>query len=111
MFLWISLLGGTLAPWLTMVELVNLIAIGLAITCIVLVIGSRDRMRTLEFRLALIERRLREAQAGTAPPTATEAPPEPESSVVPEPSARTTAEPAEPEAPAPQSQPQAASAP
>jgi len=90
-----------------MVALVNLIAIGLAVVCIVLVIGSRDRMRTLEFRLALIERRLREAQAGTATPAATEAPPEPDDSIVPEPSIRETAEPAAPEAPAPQSQPQA----
>jgi uncharacterized membrane protein len=89
-----------------MVELVNLIAIGLAIICVVLVIGSRDRMRTLEFRLALIERRLREAQAGAAPPTATEAPPEPDSPIAPEPRDHATAEPAESEARAPQSQPQ-----
>jgi len=88
-----------------MVALVNLIAIGLAVVCIVLVIGSRDRMRTLEFRLALIERRLREAQAGAAPSAATEAPPEPDSSIVPEPPSPATAGPAEPEPSAPQSQP------
>jgi uncharacterized membrane protein len=87
-----------------MVALVNLIAIGLAVVCIVLVIGSRDRMRTLEFRLALIERRLREAQAGAAPPAATEAPPEPDSTTIPEPSSPTTVAPAEPEVPPPQSQ-------
>src|SRR5215510_6939004 len=91
-----------------MVELVNLIAVGLAIVAIVLVIGSRDRVRTLEFRLALIERRLREGQAsGAAPlPTATELPPEPDRSTVPEPPPRPPTEPAEPDVPAPQSQPQ-----
>src|SRR5262245_39213921 len=86
-----------------MVALVNLIAIGLAVVCIVLVIGSRDRIRSVDFRLALIERRLREAQAGAAPAAATEAPPEPDSSIVPEPRPPATAEPAEPSAP--QSQP------
>jgi len=88
-----------------MVALVNLIAIGLAIVCVILVIGSRDRMRTLEFRLALIERRLRESQAPAAP-TATELPAEPDSSIVPEPAPAATVESAEPDAPAPQSPPQ-----
>src|SRR5262245_1672928 len=92
-----------------MVELVNLIAIGLAIVCVVLVIGSRDRMRTLEFRLGLIERRLRESQA-SAPPTTTELPAElpaePDSSIVLEPPPPATVESAEPDAPAPQSLPQ-----
>ena len=88
-----------------MVALVNLIAIGLAIVCVILVIGSRDRMRTLEFRLALLERRLRESQAPTAP-TATELPAEPDSSIVPEPAPAATVESAEPDAPAPQSPPQ-----
>src|SRR5262245_3900226 len=87
-----------------MVALVNLIAIGLAAVCIVLVIGSRDRMRTLEFRLALIDRRLREAQAGATPPAATEAPPEPDRTIIPEPPSPTTVAPAEPETPSPQSQ-------
>src|SRR5262245_26898459 len=93
-----------------MVELVNLIAIGLAVICVVLVIGSRDRMRTLEFRLALIERRLREAQAaasGSGTPAATELPPEPDSSIVPDPRvAPATDEPAEPAASPPPSRPQ-----
>ena len=84
-----------------MVGLVNLIAIGLAVVCIILVIGSRDRMRTLEFRLALIERRLREGQ--TPAPPATERPAEPDHPVVPEPSLPRATD--EPSAPAPQSQP------
>ena len=45
-----------------MAELISLITVGVAVVCIVLAIGSRDRMRTLEFRLALIERRIREGQ-------------------------------------------------
>src|SRR5262245_31650106 len=88
-----------------MVELINLIAVGLAIVAIVLVIGSRARTRALEFRLALIERRLREGQADSGAPTTTEFPPEPDSSTVPEPPPRATTEPAEPDAHAPQSQP------
>src|SRR5215467_6587909 len=84
-----------------MVGLVNLIAIGLAVVCIILVIGSRDRMRALEFRLALIERRLREGQ--TPAPPATERPAEPDHPVVPEPSLPRATD--EPSAPAPQSQP------
>src|SRR5215470_2614727 len=56
-----------------MVELINLITVGVAIACIVLAIGSRDRMCTLEFRLALLERRIREGQADATatPPPAT----------------------------------------
>ena len=70
-----------------MAELINLIMVGVAVVSIVVAIGSRDRIRTLEFRLALIERRIREGQAeSTATPPAT---PnlgiEPESSIVPEP--------------------------
>jgi len=92
-----------------MAELVNLIAIGLAVVCVILAIGSRDRMRTLEFRLALIERRICEDQAAaiaSAPPAATELPAEP--SIVPEPPLpHVTDEPVSPDAPSPQSQPQA----
>src|SRR5689334_18410723 len=87
-----------------MIGLVNLIAIGLAVVCIILVIGSRDRMRTLEFRLALIERRLREGQTPAAAPPAAERPAEPDHLAVPEPSLPRATD--EPSAPAPQSQPQ-----
>src|SRR5215470_5853576 len=105
MFLGISLRGGTLAPRTTMVGLINLIAIGLAVVCIILVIGSRDRMRTLEFRLAVIERRLREGQiTAAAPPAEPEPPAEPDHSIVPEPPPppRATEAPAGPDVPAPQ---------
>src|SRR5215467_6740822 len=86
-----------------MVGLVNLIAIGLAVVCIILVIGSRDRMRTLEFRLALIERRLREGQTPAGATPVAERPAEPDHPVVPEPSLPRATD--EPSAPAPQSQP------
>src|SRR5215831_6176525 len=71
-----------------MAELINLIMVGVAVVCIVLVIGSRDRMRTLEFRLALIERRIREGQAEstTTPPPTPDPRVAPESAIVPEPS-------------------------
>src|SRR5215813_8452837 len=50
-----------------MAELINLITVGVAVVCIVLAVGSRDRMRTLEFRIALIERRIRDGQAESTP--------------------------------------------
>src|SRR5215813_3598833 len=69
-----------------MAELINLNTVGIAVVCIVLAIGSRDRMRTLEFRIALIERRIRDSQESTATPPATpDLRAEPESSIVPEP--------------------------
>jgi uncharacterized membrane protein len=69
-----------------MAELVNLIAVGIAVVCIVLVVGSRDRIRSLDFRLTLVERRIREGQAeGTATPPATpDLRTEHDSSIVPE---------------------------
>ena len=81
-----------------MAELINLITVGVAVASIVVAIGSRDRIRTLEFRLALIERRIREGQAeSTATPPAT---PnlgiEPESSIVPEPPSPLVSEPLSP---------------
>src|SRR5262249_3035102 len=54
-----------------MVELLGLAVVALAIVGVVLGIGSRDRIRTLEFRLALIQRRLR---AGAACPAGNEPP-------------------------------------
>src|SRR5690349_5153233 len=84
-----------------MAELINLIMVGVAIASIVVAIGSRDRIRTLEFRLALIERRIRERQAeSTATPRTTpdlDLPAEPESSIVPEPPAPPVA--SEPDSP------------
>lgn len=71
-----------------MMELVSLIAVGLAVVGVILAIGSRDRIRTLEFRLALIERRIRDAQSGAVvhkPSATTELPTEPATSIVPEP--------------------------
>ncbi len=73
-----------------MVEVVNLIAVALAIVGVVVAIGSRDRIRTLEFRLGLIERRLREDQPAPSaiePSPATELPSEPTTSIIPEPHA------------------------
>src|SRR6266581_1861850 len=84
-----------------MAELISLITVGVAVVCIVLAIGSRDRMRTLEFRLALIERRIREGQAeSTATPPATPDPRvEPESSTIPEsPAPEVASEPLSPDA-------------
>jgi uncharacterized membrane protein len=62
------------AAGLKMFELVALVVVVLAIIGAALGIGSRDRIRSLEFRLALIERRLEESAAGAAMP---EPPPEP----------------------------------
>jgi uncharacterized membrane protein len=78
-----------------MAELISLITVGVAVICIVVTIGSRDRMRTIEFRLALIERRIREGQAeGPAtPPAPSGARTEPESSIVPEPPPQVASEP------------------
>ena len=70
-----------------MAELISLITVGVAVVCIVLAIGSRDRMRTLEFRLALIERRIREGQpeSSATPPATPDPRAAPESSITPEP--------------------------
>jgi uncharacterized membrane protein len=84
-----------------MAELINLIMVGVAVISIVVAIGSRDRIRTLEFRLALIERRIREGQAeSTTIPTTTPDPGVgPESSSVPEaPPPLVASEPASPDA-------------
>src|SRR5882724_3926378 len=70
-----------------MAELISLITVGVAVVCIVLAIGSRDRMRTLEFRLALIERRIREGQpeSSATPPATPDPRAAPESSIAPQP--------------------------
>jgi len=72
-----------------MAELINLIMVGIAVVCVVLAVGSRDRIRTLELRLALIERRFREGQAESSatPPAIPDARAERESSIVPAPPA------------------------
>src|SRR5262245_15853829 len=62
----------TAVEGLAMFELINLVVVILATVGVVLGIGARDRIRTLEFRLGLIERRLQEGLAGGAMP---EAPP------------------------------------
>src|SRR5262249_50006233 len=90
-----------------MAELINLITVGVAVVLIVLAIGSRDRMRTLEFRLALIERRIREGQAEspTTPPVTPDPLAAPESAIAPGPSPpEVTSEPISPDA-APPPQP------
>jgi uncharacterized membrane protein len=72
-----------------MFELVGLVVVLLAIAAIVIGIRSHDRIGTIEFKLALIERRLQEGVAGAAiatPPPATERPPEPAAPHVTEPS-------------------------
>src|SRR5215510_4952832 len=82
-----------------MTELINLITVGVAVVCIVLAVGSRDRMRTLEFRIALIERRIRDgrAESTATPPAAPDL--EPESSIVPEsPPPQVVSEPVSPDA-------------
>ena len=83
-----------------MAELINLITVGVAVVCIVLAVGSRDRIRALEFRLALIERRFREGQAeSTATPPTPDTWAQPRSSIVPEPPAPEVAsEPVSPDA-------------
>src|SRR5712691_4915187 len=84
-----------------MAELISLITVGVAVACIVLAIGSRDRMRTLEFRLALIERRIREGQAESTltQPASPDPRAEPESSIVPEsPAPEIASEPVSPDA-------------
>jgi uncharacterized membrane protein len=83
-----------------MAELINLIMVGVAVVSIVVAIGSRDRIRTLEFRIALIERRVREGRAeSTATPPAMPTPRiEPESSIAPEsPSPVVASEPVSPD--------------
>jgi uncharacterized membrane protein len=71
-----------------MYELFNLLVVVAAIAGVVLAIGSRDKIRTLEFRLALIEKRLREIAAGVPEPAAQpEPPPAPISIATPEPAA------------------------
>jgi len=89
-----------------MAELINLITVGVAVVCIVLAIGSRDRMRTLEFRLALIERRIREGQAdGVATPPAPSGL-EPQISIAPEePAPQVAGEPVSPDMAPPPSPP------
>ena len=90
-----------------MFGLVNLAVVVLAIAGAVVAIGSRSRIRALEFRLALIEQRLREGLAGAAlpePPPAAEAPPKPAAPWTAQPPP--PAEPAEPARP-PQSEPAA----
>src|SRR5262245_18876547 len=83
-----------------MAELISLITVGVAVVCIVLAVGSRDRIRAHEFRLALIESRFREGQAeSTATPPTPYTWAQPGSSIVPEPPAPEVAsEPVSPDA-------------
>jgi uncharacterized membrane protein len=83
-----------------MAELINLIMVGVAVVSIVVAIGSRDRLRTLEFRLALVERRIREGEAESAatPPVTPNLRVEPESSIEPEPAPVVASEPVSPDA-------------
>jgi len=96
-----------------MAQLINLILVGVAVVCIVLAVGSRDRIRSLEFRLALIERRIREGQAESTatPPAAPDTQAEPQASIVPEsPPPEVASEPVGPNAAPPSPPPVAAAA-
>jgi uncharacterized membrane protein len=93
-----------------MAELINLITVGVAVVSIVLAIGSRDRMRTLEFRLALIERRIREGQADDTTPATSGL--EPEIPIAPEPRVlQTASEPVSPDVAPPSLPPAEAASP
>ena len=98
-----------------MFGLMTLVVLVLAIVGVVLGIGTRDRIRTLEFRLALIERRLREGAAGAAlpePPPAAAPPPQPAAPPVAElPPTQTAMPPVPPPQPEPPSRPEPAAAP
>src|SRR5262245_48321558 len=78
-----------------MFELINLVALTLAMVGVVLGFGARDRISSLEFRLGGFERRLREGAVGVAPeaPPAAEPPPEPAAPEVIEPIAPAEATP------------------
>lgn len=91
-----------------MFELVGVVVTVLAIVGVVLAIDFRDRIRTIESRLALIERRIREGQAGAVAPEApstTELPGESATLIVPETVLPSPAEPTRPSSPGAQPPP------